>query len=119
MLGRAWIWIKLFVIFLDVYLDTSTSLTSHYLPLAEHSPVQGTVRGIYPFELSALLAKKGALRTYVPRGLCSAHGAEAWLGALWGWWWLPGSRPWSWGKRMGSRRGKEMGKPGGIDGLKE
>lgn len=70
--------------------------------------------GTHLFKLSVLLAKKGALRTYVPCGLCSAHGAEAWLGALWGWWWFPGSRPWIWGKGVGSRRGKGMGKLGGI-----
>lgn len=49
-----------------------------------------------PWACSAA-AREEAFHTYVPCGLCSAHGAEARLGALRGWWGLPGSRPWGGG----------------------
>lgn len=52
----------------------------------------------------SVAGQEEVFHTYMPCGLCSAHGAEAWLAALRWWWGLPGSGPWSVGR--GWARGK-------------
>lgn len=69
-------------------------------------PAAGTMASLdTPWAFSAA-APEEAFCTYVPCGLCTAHGAEAWLGAL-GWrWGLPGSGPWCGGRGWERGRGK-------------